>query len=172
MEEAESSAARSKAVIENPCLADWFFYHHVNKFMDAFFIDTLKANDYWFRFEYQHRGSPHVHGVAWLQNAPNIQSLIATDSIDQLITYTDRTVSTINPVVLCDGSNISDAPLPKIDPHICNKKYSDIQTYSNCHMSEAHKMLCCLLFAYKRWSTAMSLWLPQTITTTDNDYYQ
>ena len=118
VERAEGSSARSRAVIENPCLADCFFYHRVMKFMDAFFIDTLQANDYWLRFEYQHRGSPHVHGVAWLQHAPDVQNLLATDNTDQLITYIDKTVSTINPAVLHDGSNICDAPLPKIDPHI------------------------------------------------------
>jgi len=32
VEEPQSSSARSTAVIENPCLADWFFYHHVIKF--------------------------------------------------------------------------------------------------------------------------------------------
>ena len=36
-------------------------------------------------------------------------------------------LSTINPGVLPDGSNIADAPAPKVDPHICNKPYWDIQ---------------------------------------------
>ena len=131
VETAEGSTARCRAVIENPCLADWFFYHRVVKFMEAFFIDTLKANDYWLRFEYQHRGSPHVHGIAWLQNAPDVQSVLTTENTDELISYIDKTVSTINPAVLHDGSNISDAPLPKVDPHICNKKYVDIESYSD-----------------------------------------
>ena len=25
------------------------------------------------RFEWQHRGSPHVHGLAWLPGAPDVQ---------------------------------------------------------------------------------------------------
>ena len=41
------------------------------KFMDIYFTRTLNASDYWLRFEYWHRGSPHVHGVAWLNNAEN-----------------------------------------------------------------------------------------------------
>ena len=67
MEPVENGAAKSRPVIGNPCIAGYFFYHCVIKFMDAFFVDTLKASDYWLKFEYQHRGSPHVHGVAWLQ---------------------------------------------------------------------------------------------------------
>ena len=120
VEPVENGASRSRAVIENPCIADYFFYCRVIKFMDAFYVDTLKASDHWLKFEYQHRGSPHVHGVAWLQNAPNIQNLIATANVDKVLPYINRTVSTINPAVLPDGSNISDAPQPKIDPHVCN----------------------------------------------------
>lgn len=37
----QSSAARSRAVIENPCMADWFFYQRVIKFMDVFYMDIM-----------------------------------------------------------------------------------------------------------------------------------
>ena len=36
---------------------------------------------------------------------------------------------TINPAVLPDGSNIDNAPLPKTDPHICNKMYGDVEDF-------------------------------------------
>ena len=55
-----------KAVIENPALADWFFYHRVIEFTKTFFTRVLGATDYSLRFEWQHWGSPHVHGLAWL----------------------------------------------------------------------------------------------------------
>ena len=54
IDEPHNSTARAKAVVENPCLTDWFFYNRVMKFMDMFFIGILKANDYWLWFEYQH----------------------------------------------------------------------------------------------------------------------
>ena len=130
VEDTDSSSARSKAVIENPCLADWFFYHRIVKFMDVFYKDILKAKDYWLRFEYQHRGSPHVHGVAWLQDAPDVEKVLASDdptSQQELIKHINRTVTTINPAVLPDGSNVSDAPLPKTNPHVCNKPYSEVR---------------------------------------------
>ena len=69
----DNSAARSKAVVE---LTNWFFYHRVLNFMDAFYVSLLKAKDYWLRFEYQHRGSPHVHGVVWLSDAPECAEYI------------------------------------------------------------------------------------------------
>ncbi len=132
VEDTGSSSARSKAVIENPCLADWFFYHRIVKFMDVFYKDILKAKDYWLRFEYQHRGSPHVHGVAWLQDAPDVEKVLASDDPtcqQELIKHINRTVSTINPAVLPDGSNVSDAPLPKTNPHVCNKRYSEVEDH-------------------------------------------
>ena len=36
-------------------------------------------------------------------------------------------VQLVNPAVLPDGSNISDAPAPKTNPHICNAAYEDIR---------------------------------------------
>ena len=132
VDEPQNSAARSTAVVENPCMTDWFFYHRVIKFMDVFFIGILKAEDYWLRFEYQHRGSPHVHGVAWLHDAPDVQNILATDDLpsqEELIRHIDTIVSTINPAVLRDGSNSSDAPPPKVNPHICNKQYLEVEDH-------------------------------------------
>ena len=91
-----NGTSRSNAVIEKPCLADWFFYHRIIKFMDVFYVGILKAKDYWLRLEYQHRGSPHVHGVAWLQGAPDVEKVLSSDSssLQDLIRYIDRTVTT------------------------------------------------------------------------------
>ena len=61
-----------------------------------------------------------------------MQNILVTDDIsmqEELIRYIDRTVSTINPAVLQNCSNISDAPPPKINPHICNKWYSEVEDY-------------------------------------------
>ena len=128
----EDNAARSRAVVDNPSKADWFFYQCVVKFMDVFFIGILNAKDYWLRIEYQHRGSPHVHGIAWLNNALDVSNMLASDDPsvrEELIRFIDNTVSTTNPGVLEDGSNISDAPLPQTNPHICNKSYVEIEDH-------------------------------------------
>ena len=49
---ADSRAAHAKAVIENPALADWFFYHRVMEFIKAFYVRVLGTTDYWLRFEW------------------------------------------------------------------------------------------------------------------------
>ena len=60
----ECSSSHNKAVLENPANADWFFHHCIQKFIEAFYVGVLSATDYWMHFKWQHRGSPHVHGLA------------------------------------------------------------------------------------------------------------
>ena len=130
----EDRVAHSKAVIANPAVADWFFYERVRHFIRYFYQDILKVKDYWLRFEWQHRGSPHVHGLAWLPNSPDIETIFTTDSTNeerqQALRYVDALVTTINPGVLPDGTNLHAAPLPVTNPdHICNKPFSEVQDY-------------------------------------------
>ena len=53
----ECSSSRNKAVLENPAIADSFFHHRIQKFIEVFYVGVLGATDYWIRFEWQHRGS-------------------------------------------------------------------------------------------------------------------
>ena len=133
-EDPESRSSRTTAVIENPAIADWFFYHRVQKFVEVFYVGILGATDYWMRFEWQHRGSPHVHGLAWLPNAPDVETLLSTsnnsdEAKDMISRYADSIVSTCNPAVLPDGSNVDDAPPPQTDPHVCNQLYTEVEDY-------------------------------------------
>ena len=130
----DSRAERSAA--DNPATADWFFYHRIEMFIEAFYVGVLGAKDYWLRFEWQHRGSPHVHGLAWLPDAPDADKLLSTTDEtelqalkDEMIHYADTLISTCNPAVLPDGSNLADAPYPKTDPHVCNTAYSDVTDF-------------------------------------------
>ena len=127
----DSRSSQAKAVIENPAISDWFFYYRVQEFIKAYYVGVLGVTDYWMRC----RGSPHVHGLAWVPNAPNVQQLLSSpDSVpdaakEEITKYADSLVFTINPAILPDGSNINDAPLPKTDPHICNKMYGDVEDF-------------------------------------------
>ena len=84
------------------------------------------------QFEWQHRGSPHVHGLARLPNAPDVEQLPSypdtSDAVKEEITrFADGIVTTCNPAVLPDGSKMDNAPAPKTDPSICNQVYGNIQ---------------------------------------------
>ena len=132
-DDTECSFSCNKAVLENPAIADCFFYHRIQKFIEAFYVGVLGATDYWMRFEWQHCGSPHVHGLAWLSGAPDVEQIVA-DGVDttkeELIRYVDKIVTTLNPAILPNGSNADDAPTPKTNPHICNKPYDRIEDFN------------------------------------------
>ena len=108
-----------------------FFHERITKFMKYFYVDILGATDFWFRFEWQYRGSPHVHGVAWLQNAPQAEQLLSADNdlklldaVEQITSYVDSLVSTMNPGIPAHSNNIVHAvPIPKIKEHVCNRKF-------------------------------------------------
>ncbi len=79
-------------------------------------------------------GSPHVHGLAWLPNAPDVEQLLnTTENIEsvkeEIIQYANKVVTTINPAVAPDGSNVQDAPPPVTQPHVCNKPFLDVQDH-------------------------------------------
>ena len=72
----EDASARRHPVIDNLAVADWFFYERFQQFLKCFYLDILGAKDCWLRFEWQHHGSPHVHGLAWLPGPPDVQLFI------------------------------------------------------------------------------------------------
>ena len=48
---------------------------------------------------------------------------------EQTVRFIDSLVSTTNPALLPDGSNLAEAPLPQTSPHVCNKAYADVEDY-------------------------------------------
>lgn len=112
-------------------LADYFFHTRILHFVKDFYVGVLNVRDYWMWFEWQYHGSPHVHGVVWLSDAPGVhQAFTSTETLinirQQIINFIDSVVCTTNPAVLPDGSNASDAPMSQTNPHICNKSYFNV----------------------------------------------
>lgn len=125
-EDIEASKIHYKNLVENPHIAAWFF----NKRFEIFFNDVLKRQwnleDWWYRFEWQHRGSVHVHGIGKIQNAPSIEWAKMKDdenTMNQVVKYLKNLVTTMNPRPI--------APIP--DRHPCQKRHDelndDIQDY-------------------------------------------
>ena len=94
----DSRNACAKAIIENPALADWFFYYRVMNFIKHFYIGVFGVTNYWLRFEWHHRGSPHVHGLAWLPGTPDVEQLLnsTSDSLKKdIVKLADQLVCTM-----------------------------------------------------------------------------
>ena len=74
-DEGATRSQRAQAVIDNPHLTDWFFVQRLEAFVTHWFNGVLDAEWYWYRFEYQARGSIHAHGCAKLKNDPDMRLL-------------------------------------------------------------------------------------------------
>lgn len=71
-----SHSMRVAAIINNPQIADWFFTSKTADFIQHWLMGSLDAQWFWYCFEYQARGSTHVHGCAKLRNDPGLCSLV------------------------------------------------------------------------------------------------
>ena len=66
----------------------------------AFFTHIIKkmwnVADYWYRFEWQDRGSGHIHGFIWIKDM-SAPSIITEESRAKIAEYWSRYVTAINP---------------------------------------------------------------------------
>uniref|UniRef100_A0A1I8H6W3 ATP-dependent DNA helicase n=2 Tax=Macrostomum lignano TaxID=282301 RepID=A0A1I8H6W3_9PLAT len=62
--------------------------------LQKFFVEHWKVKDFWFRIEYQSRGSPHVHGCVWMPDGVDVtsESLQAED----LVAFVDKYICSWN----------------------------------------------------------------------------
>lgn len=102
---------------ENPHLTAYYFQKRAGIFITKIMRKFFKVKDYWYRFEWQWRGSPHVHGLLWLENAPNIDDVesLNEDQINSVINYFDT---------LCSAMNYNPQARSAINP--CRRKYSQV----------------------------------------------
>ena len=102
---------RRLALNNNPHIAASFLHRRVELFMKHVICPMLKVKHYWFRFEWQERGSGHIHGFLWLRDAPNPDdidwnhvkkpdSIISDEQQEKIATFIsfwDRIVTAFNP---------------------------------------------------------------------------
>lgn len=66
-------------------LSSWYFYHRSKAFIDDVLKKIFDIEDIWCRYEWQSRGSPHMHGVLWLKNGPSLNSEIpSADKLEEM----------------------------------------------------------------------------------------
>ena len=104
-EEVESKTlsweTRSRLVQSDPVTCVRHFDHRVSQFIDL----VLKSpesplgvlEDYFYRVEFQQRGSPHIHMLAWIENSPKYK--VNTDA--EVLDYIDQ-VSSCSAAVASD----------------------------------------------------------------------
>ncbi|PKK68762.1 hypothetical protein RhiirC2_749620 [Rhizophagus irregularis] len=60
----EAARRRRKDLINNLHIAAWFFEKRFKVFFEKVLIPKWGLVDWWYRFEWQHHGNVHVHGIA------------------------------------------------------------------------------------------------------------
>lgn len=83
-------AQKANLVNKNPMLTSWYFYYRSKKFIDEVIKKLFDVTDLWCRYEWQARGSPHLHGVLWIKNAPTLSNSEPTpEKIEELCEFYD-----------------------------------------------------------------------------------
>jgi len=77
MNEKQKLSFRVRIVHEFPHIVDEYFLKRVNSFIQSFFLNKngLKSTYFWFRIEYQERGTAHIHGCLKLSSDFGISEL-------------------------------------------------------------------------------------------------
>lgn len=84
---------KSKLLKSNPVIVARMFERRFHVFLHEIILSPAepigKIQEYFYRVEFQQRGSPHVHCMFWVQNAPNLVQdgkQTVCDFIDKYIT--------------------------------------------------------------------------------------
>jgi hypothetical protein len=102
-----AAADLTECLVNDPAVADTVFWLRFEKLVEIFFKKHWGVQNYWFRVEYQSRGSPHVHGLLWLPDGLDLRDPPLTP--DQLAAFTDRYVTCVN-TGMVDGTVVVATP--------------------------------------------------------------
>ncbi|OBZ66500.1 hypothetical protein A0H81_13517 [Grifola frondosa] len=134
-DEASARRQRRLALNNNPHLAAAYLDQRVQIFLKHFLGPLLHVEHFWYRYEWQDRGSGHVHGFFWLKDAPLVdeidwdllkeEHMIIPDAqrnkMNQFVTYWDRLVTAWNPCPREDENT------PLMGKHPCNQSPDELR---------------------------------------------
>ena len=84
---------KARLVASHPAVCSRYFHQRVKHFMKIIVQGPHspfgKVKDFFYRVEFQKRGSPHIHGFLWVANAPDITSA----SPEEICNYVDSYIS-------------------------------------------------------------------------------
>jgi ATP-dependent DNA helicase PIF1 len=81
---------------DNPLIAAHHFHYRFKSFMEMVMKPKFGIVDYWYRYEWQARGSPHTHGLFWMAGSP-CTPLQAAEEIERFVQHWTDRVSAFNP---------------------------------------------------------------------------
>ena len=110
---------KTKLVQKDPVTCSRYFDHRVQEFLNTVLKSSCepigKLLDYFYRVEFQQRGSPHIHMLVWIENAPTLE----TNSEREIVQFVDKYLT-------CNTDNEKTANLVGLQIHkrsrTCRKK--------------------------------------------------
>ena len=110
---------KTKLVQKDPVTCSRYFDHRVQEFLNTVMKSSCepigKLLDYFYRVEFQQRGSPHIHMLVWIENAPTLE----TNSEGEIVEFVDKYLT-------CNTDNEKTANLVGLQSHkhskTCRKK--------------------------------------------------
>ena len=116
---------KSKVLKSNPVTVARMFDHRFHIFLRQVILSSAnpigRVTDYFYRVEFQQRGSPHMHCLFWVQNAPKLSD----DGCEAVCDFIDQYVT-------CK------LPFKSDDPEL-NEIVSSVQQHSKNHSKSCKK---------------------------------
>ncbi|XP_058983672.1 uncharacterized protein LOC131804637 [Musca domestica] len=93
-----STQKRYELIRSDPITCSRYFDHRIRHLFKSFTVnggifDEFNVIKFYWRIEFQQRGSPHVHGIYWLNNAP-LFDISDRNSFQRVTDFVDKFVST------------------------------------------------------------------------------
>ena len=110
---------KTKLVQKDPVTCSRYFDHRVQEFLNIILKSNCepigKLRDFFYRVEFQQRGSPHIHMLVWIDNAPSLEK----NSEEEIVQFVDKYLT-------CSVNDEETAHLVELQTHkhsrTCRKK--------------------------------------------------
>ena len=81
---------KTRLVQKDPVTCSRYFDHRVQEFLNTILRSDCepigKLRDFFYRVEFQQRGSPHIHMLVWIENAPTLEK----NSEEEIVQFVDQ----------------------------------------------------------------------------------
>lgn len=110
-----------------------FFSKKTDTFIKEILNEHFAVKNYWYRYEFQDKGSPHIHGLLWLNGAPPITETNKDENEQVIRKYKEF------------YDNLMSAEIPDLnvqfDRHPSLKNYIDVEDTVEGHKKDLSELL-------------------------------
>ncbi|XP_037127750.1 uncharacterized protein LOC119134799 [Syngnathus acus] len=135
-------ATKCEILRSNPVTTMRMFDKRVEALFRDLILSPARVVDYFYRLEFQHRGSPHIHCLIWVKDAPVFEEA----SEGAICGFVSRYIS-------------AQLPDPEKEPALY-KKVTEVQMHSKSHSKTCQTPRC-----------KLPIWFSQTAVRNHNDHH-